>query len=137
MTYAHGSTVISPVLIVPDGALAAAWYTRVLRARERFRVGAGQLVALDVDGAPFFVREETAPGRLSPESAGNVSTMCVELFTDDPDGVVDRARLAGATGTQMEDHERSWGTHRQGGFTDPWGHSWLVGDRSPLAVPPR
>jgi PhnB protein len=26
----------------------------------------------------------------------------------------------------------SWGTHRQGGFTDPFGHVWLVGDKSPL-----
>jgi hypothetical protein len=22
--------------------------------------------------------------------------------------------------------------HRQGGFTDPYGHRWLVGDKSPL-----
>jgi uncharacterized glyoxalase superfamily protein PhnB len=25
-----------------------------------------------------------------------------------------------------------WGVHRQGGFTDPFGHRWLVGDKSPL-----
>jgi hypothetical protein len=25
-----------------------------------------------------------------------------------------------------------WGTHRQGGFIDPFGHNWLVGDKSPL-----
>jgi PhnB protein len=137
VTHSHGRTVISPVLIVPDGAAAAAWYARVLGARERFRVGDGHLVALDVDGAPLFVREETPPGRVSPAAAGNASTACVELLTDDPDAVVERARLAGATGAQMEDHQRPWGTHRQGGFTDPWGHSWLVGDMSPLSVPPR
>ena len=108
-----------------------------LQAKERFRVGNGHLIALDVDSAPLFVREETAPGRISPASAGNINTMCVELFADDPDSVVERARLAGATATNMEDHQRSWGTHRQGGFTDPRGHSWLVGDKSPLAVPPQ
>jgi PhnB protein len=25
-----------------------------------------------------------------------------------------------------------WGPHRQGGFSDPFGHIWFVGDRSPL-----
>jgi uncharacterized glyoxalase superfamily protein PhnB len=25
-----------------------------------------------------------------------------------------------------------WGTHRQGGFSDPFGHNWSVGDKSPL-----
>jgi hypothetical protein len=49
-------------------------------AKERFRVGNGHLIALDVDRAPLFVREETAPGRISPASAGNIITMCVELF---------------------------------------------------------
>jgi PhnB protein len=137
MTQARGSTVISPMLIVPDGAATAQWYKHVLQAKERFRVGDGHLVALDADGAPLFVREETTPYRVSPASPGSINTVCIELFADDPDGVVERARRAGATATQMEDHQRSWGTQRQGGFTDPWGHSWLVGDKSPLAVPPQ
>jgi hypothetical protein len=28
---------------------------------------------------------------------------------------------------------RTWGKHRQGGFFDPFGHLWVVGDRSPLS----
>jgi PhnB protein len=32
----------------------------------------------------------------------------------------------------IRDHRMPWGTHRQGGFLDPFGHLWLVGDRSPL-----
>jgi PhnB protein len=31
------------------------------------------------------------------------------------------------------DHQVPWGIHRQGGFTDPFGHRWSVGDPSPLA----
>ncbi|MFI7543484.1 hypothetical protein [Actinoplanes sp. NPDC049599] len=27
------------------------------------------------------------------------------------------------------------GTHRQGGFFDPYGHLWLAGDKSPLRRP--
>jgi hypothetical protein len=30
-----------------------------------------------------------------------------------------------------------WGPHRQGGFVDPFGHIWLVGDRSPLEPHPK
>src|SRR5689334_8936464 len=44
-----------------------------------------------------------------------------------------RAVAAGADGHDpVRDHEAPWGTHRQGGFFDPFGHLWLVGDRSPL-----
>ena len=44
-----------------------------------------------------------------------------------------RAIDAGATpGSAMVDHEMPWGTHRQGGFRDPFGHNWSVGDGSPL-----
>ena len=32
---------------------------------------------------------------------------------------------------KIRDHEAPWGVHRQGGFIDPFGHLWLVGDRSP------
>jgi uncharacterized glyoxalase superfamily protein PhnB len=56
------------------------------------------------------------------------------LFCDDPDAVIQRALEAGATGRleDIRDHQMPWGIHRQGGFTDPFGHIWLVGDRSPL-----
>jgi uncharacterized glyoxalase superfamily protein PhnB len=35
------------------------------------------------------------------------------------------------------DHQTPWGAHRQGGFTDPFGHRWSVGDRTPLKPLPR
>ena len=35
-------------------------------------------------------------------------------------------------GGDIRDHPVPWGNHRQGGFTDPFGHRWLVGDKSPL-----
>jgi hypothetical protein len=34
---------------------------------------------------------------------------------------------------EIRDHETPWGIHRQGGFTDPFGHLRLAGDRSPLS----
>jgi PhnB protein len=52
----------------------------------------------------------------------------------DPDSFVERAVTGGADGSadDVQDHERPWRTHRQGGFADAFGHIWLVGDRSPL-----
>ena len=62
-------------------------------------------------------------------------TVRVEVFVDDPDGLVARAVAAGADGSRdaVRDHKTPWGTHRQGGFFDPFGHLWLVGDKSPLS----
>ena len=53
---------------------------------------------------------------------------------DDPDEVIKRALAAGATlGAPIEDHDHFSGiVHRQGGFRDPFGHNWSVGDKSPL-----
>ena len=59
-----------------------------------------------------------------------------EVFADDPDAFIERAVAAGADGSvdKIRDHEAPWGVHRQGGFIDPFGHLWLVGDRSPLGT---
>jgi len=65
------------------------------------------------------------------------TTVSVELFVDDPDKVIARAVDAGATEGQIENHTVPWGTHRQGGFMDPFGHKWQVGDKSPLDRFPR
>jgi uncharacterized glyoxalase superfamily protein PhnB len=57
----------------------------------------------------------------------------VEVFCDDPDALIARALAGGATARgATRTHQMPWGPHRQGGFTDPFGHLWLVGDRSPL-----
>jgi PhnB protein len=69
--------------------------------------------------------------------AGGTRTVRIEVFVDDPDAFFARAVAAGADGHDpVRDHEVPWGAHRQGGFTDPYGHRWLVGDRSPLAPHP-
>ena len=56
------------------------------------------------------------------------------IFCDDPDTFIALAVQAGANGSfdSIKNHKAPWGIHRQGGFIDPFGHIWLVGDRSPL-----
>jgi PhnB protein len=129
--------VISVMLIVPDADAAIAWYGAALGATELWNLGG--VAGLEIGGAAFFLHEINPknPAETSPAEAG-VTSARVELFTDEPEAVIERAIAAGAiAGSAVEDHRVPWGTHRQGGFTDPYGHRWSVGDRSPLAPFPR
>jgi PhnB protein len=124
-------TCISVMLIVPDAA-AVSWYEAALGARPVWDLGG--VAGLQLDGAPFFVHE-AVPGKTrepSPIDVGMTTTR-IEVFVDAPAELIDRAGQAGATDlTPLTDLDAPWGTHRQGGFTDPFGHRWSVGDRSPL-----
>lgn len=132
MTSEPRRPVISLMLAVPDAPAATDWYQRALGATELWSLGS--VVGLEVEGAPFFLAEPENNGWDSPTEIGT-TTVRVEVFVDDPDGFVARAVEAGADGSRdpVRDHEAPWGTHRQGGFFDPYGHLWLVGDTSPLS----
>jgi uncharacterized glyoxalase superfamily protein PhnB len=86
-----------------------------------------------VAGAPFFVGEPEKNGWESPSVLG-ITSARIEVFCDDPDAFIARAVSEGANGDRdgIRDHQAPWGIHRQGGFIDPFGHIWLVSDRSPL-----
>jgi uncharacterized glyoxalase superfamily protein PhnB len=119
------------MLAVTDAQAAAEWYRKALGATTLWDLGS--VVGLSVDGAPFFLGEPENNGWDSPETIGT-RTVRIEVFVDDPDRFIERAIAAGAEGSvdRVRDHQMPWGTHRQGGFFDPFGHRWLVGDRSPL-----
>lgn len=125
--------VISLMLAVPDAAAAVRWYGQAVGATQLWNLGS--VVGLTIDGAPFFVGEPAKNRWESPAVLG-ITSVRVEVFVDDPDAFVARAVSAGADGDfdPVRDHEMPWGAHRQGGFMDPFGHMWLVGDRSPLTA---
>lgn len=120
------------MLIVADAAAAVTWYRDALGAEVLWDLGG--VAGLQIAGAPFFLHE-AVPGQAherSPDHAGTTTTR-IELFVDEPDELVRRAAAAGARSVEdVRDHEVPWGVHRQGGFTDPFGHRWSVGDRTPL-----
>jgi PhnB protein len=127
---------VSVMLVVPDAAAAVAWYRHALGAEIVWDLGG--VAGLHVSGAPFFVHEVNPgnPTEDSPDHVGQTSVR-VEVFVQDPDGLVARAVAAGAMpGSPVTSHESPWGIHRQGGFTDPFGHQWSVGDHSPLDAAP-
>jgi len=129
----HGEPVtVSVMLIVSDAAAAVDWYTDALGAELMWDLGG--VAALHLHGAPFLLHE-AVPGRSRETSAtaAGLTTARVEVFVDAPEDLVARAARSGASDAEpVIDHDAPWGTHRQGGFTDPFGHRWSVGDRSPL-----
>jgi PhnB protein len=137
MSNAAARPALSVMLIVSEAAAAVSWYTKAL--------GAGQLWDLDgvaglhLGGAPFFLHE-AVPGKSGEPSPTDVglTTTRIEVFVDAPDDLVERAAQAGATDVEpVAERDAPWGPHRQGGFTDPFGHRWSVGDRTPLERFPR
>jgi PhnB protein len=122
---------ISAMLAVQDAKAASDWYQHALGAAELWSLGS--VVGLEIAGAPFFLHEPTGADFDSPDLVGK-TTVRIEMFSDDPDAVIARAVAAGADGSAdgIRDHQVPWGVHRQGGFRDPFGHIWLVGDNSPL-----
>jgi PhnB protein len=128
--------IISVMLAVSDTPAAVEWYKHALEATVLWSLGS--VAGLEIAGAPFFLGEPADNGWESPLKLGITSTR-VEVFCDDPDAFIARALEAGAVGSlgDIRDHQAPWGIHRQGGFTDPFGHIWFVGDRSPLDRYPR
>lgn len=124
-------TTVSFMLAVDDADDASRWYQRALGASELWSLGSVR--ALESRGACFLLHEPT-DGFATPSALGATSVR-IEVFTDDPDSLISRALESGADGScdSLQDYETPYGLHRQGGFRDPFGHVWLVGDRSPLA----
>jgi uncharacterized glyoxalase superfamily protein PhnB len=120
------------MLAVTDAPKAVEWYKGALGAIELWSLGS--VAGLEIGGAPFFVGEPENNGWESPTVLG-ITCARIEVFCDNPDEFIGRAVKAGANGDldKVRDHKMPWGIHRQGGFTDPFGHIWLVGDRSPLS----
>jgi uncharacterized glyoxalase superfamily protein PhnB len=135
MTQPSSGPLISVMLAVADAPAAARWYAEALGATELWNLGS--VIGLSVEGAPFFLGEPENNGWDTPASAGT-RTVRIEVFVDDPDAFIARAVAAGADGSvdRIRNHQMPWGPHRQGGFVDPFGHLWLVGDRSPLQPHP-
>ena len=132
----RSSPLISVMLAVPDAPAAAAWYKDALGAVELWNLGS--VIGLEIAGAPFFLGEPEKNGWESPGVVGTTTTR-IEVFCDDPDSFITRAVNAGADAKAdpIRNHDMPWGPHRQGSFFDPFGHKWMVGDRSPLTAHPR
>ena len=87
-------TSLAPMLSVRNGAKAVEFYKAAFGASEAFRMdgeGGSVVARLSVDGAEFWVADESPEHQnFSPESLGGSTTRMV-LVVNDPDAAFDRA----------------------------------------------
>jgi PhnB protein len=121
-------TSIAPMLSVRRGKAAVEFYKQAFAAEELSLMESpdGQVVAqLSVQGANFWVADESPPhANFSPEML-NGSTTRMVLTVEDPDAVFAKAVSAGASVVSaVQDHDYGW---RVGRVADPFGHHWEIG----------
>ena len=117
-------TVITATLSVRDCPRAIAFYKAAFGAVELFRVPDGGVAELAVDGAPFWVSEESPENlNFSPESLGGCSVWKL-LVVDDPAALCARAIAAGAKSVIAVAPSCDW---LLGRVLDPFGHHWEIG----------
>ena len=120
------STTIAPWLTVKNSAEAVEFYKAAFGAQEVFRLGPPEstIARLSVDGAEFWVGDESPKHfNFSPESLGG-STLRIIFTVPDPDAVFARAIEAGAREVYPVHDEHGW---RLGRVVDPFGHHWEIG----------
>ena len=121
---------IAPWLSVRKSAQAVEFYKLAFRAEEVYRLdaGGGVVARLSVDGAEFWLSDESPEnGNFSPETLSGSSVRII-LTVADPDAVFAQALKAGASEVYPVTEGHGW---RIGRAKDPYGHHWEIG--RPLA----
>ena len=126
-------TSIAPWLSVELCAKALDFYKSAFGATEVYRLeapdGSPIVARLSVDGAEFWLSEESLDnGDLIPK-AYRASTIRLILTVTDPDSLYGQALKAGASQIFPVGEEHGW---RVGRLVDPFGHQWEIG--RPLRV---
>jgi PhnB protein len=119
-------TTIAPWLSVRNGARAVDFYKSAFGATEVFRMeqGGSVVARLSVEGAEFWVGDESPEHfNFSPQTIGGSSVRII-LTVADPDAVFARAVAAGASQVYPVGEEYGW---RLGRVVDPYGHHWEIG----------
>jgi PhnB protein len=117
-------TLLTATLSVRNWAQAIEFYKSAFGAKELYRVEGGGLAQLSINGAEFWVAEES-PQHLnfSPESLGGCSVRML-LIVEDPAAVCAQAIGAGAKQIAPVADDYGW---RLGRIVDPSGHHWEIG----------
>jgi PhnB protein len=117
-------TQVTATLSVRDWPAAMDFYQRAFNAVETYRVPGGGVAKLSVDGAEFWVAEESpAHQNFSPQTLGGCSVRML-LIVEDPQSTCQRAVAAGAKQVLPVTDEHGW---RLGRIVDPAGHHWEIG----------
>jgi PhnB protein len=118
---------IAPMLSVRNGARAIEFYKSAFGAVEVYHIedpGGSVVSRLSVDGAEFWLADESPDhANYSPESLGGSTTRMV-LTVPNPDAMFEKAVAAGAKVIVPVQEDYGW---RLGRILDPFGHHWEIG----------
>jgi PhnB protein len=119
---------LTPYLIVGEAAEAIDFYTSVLGATERLRMGGpgGKVGHAELalgDSMIMLADEHPEIGAIGPKSVGG-TPVSLHVYVEDVDAVFQRAIDAGAK--VVNELEDKFYGDRSGGFEDPFGHHWNV-----------
>ena len=119
-------TSLAPWLSVREAAKAIDFYKSAFGASEVYRLDGegGALARLSIDGAEFWVSEESPEHHNSSPESLKGGTVRMILTVADPDAIFAQARKAGAAEVYPVSEEHGW---RVGRVADPFGHHWEIG----------
>src|SRR5688572_5531781 len=119
---------LSPYLSIDGAAAAIDFYSEVLGAKERMRMGGpdGKIghAELQIGDSVLMLADEWEDGNAKSPKAFGGSPMCTCVYVEDVDTVFAKAIGAGATSKQ--DVETKFYGDRAGMFEDPFGHMWSI-----------
>ena len=119
-------TTLAPWLSVRNAFEAVEFYKSAFGAAEVYRLdaGGGVVARLSIDGAEFWLSDESPEhGNFSPQTVGGATVRLI-LTVADPDTAFARARSAGASEVYPVSEGHGW---RLGRVVDPYGHHWEIG----------
>ena len=119
---------VTPYLIVDGGDAAIAFYSKVLGAKERMRMGSpgervGHAELTLGDSLVMLADEHPEMGILGPKSTGG-TPVTISVYVEDVDSVFERALAEGASSIRAV--ENQFYGDRSGQFEDPFGHRWSI-----------
>jgi PhnB protein len=128
MTTPRVNTFFAPELFINNGVKDISFYERAFGAVEKMRFsnedGSIHVVELSINSAIFHIHEITAKSYFFSPAKNNGSTVCIGLFVDDVNQVINDAIKAGAVEINpVQDYDYGY---RQGTIKDPFGHYWQI-----------
>ena len=119
---------VSPYLVVDGAAQAIDFYTQVLGATERMRMGGpdGKIGHAELefgDSVVMLADEYPDMGYVGPKAVGG-TPVTIGVYVEDVDKTFDAAVKAGAKA--LRPVEDQFYGDRSGQFEDPFGHRWSI-----------
>ena len=119
---------VIPYLVVDGASEAIDFYTQVLGATERMRMGGpdGRVGHAEIqfgDSVVMLADEYPDMGYVGPKAIGG-SPVTIAVYVEDVDKTFAAGLAAGAK--EIEAIEDKFYGDRAGTFDDPWGHRWNI-----------